>query len=296
MLTYKVFAVAGAGNIGVFIVEELLKLQAVGKIDALVVLTRSTSSPTIARLALLSPAPIFEEVDYTNPTSITQALSKHHVDAVISTLGHAGGALDAQPGLAEAARKAGVRLFVPSEFGNPTEHLTAGMLGQKGTFQGRLREMGLPSAMFYTGPFADLIFEGYLEWDVKQGKVEAGADGNVHVSYTARRDVARYLAYVLTTLPAKEIEWRTFRIEGDRKTFNQIFADYEERTGRKLNPKYRSKEELEQTLKENPKHFSSMLQYSWISHGGTVGEPDQLDNKLYADWNPIKVVDILTEI
>ena len=56
-------------------------------------------------------------VDYSNKESIKKALTG--VDVVICTIPLA--ALDVQSGIAEAAKEVGVKLFVPSEFGVPTE-------------------------------------------------------------------------------------------------------------------------------------------------------------------------------
>lgn len=41
MSGYKHFAVIGAGNVGAFFVEELLKIKAAGNIDSVLVVTRS---------------------------------------------------------------------------------------------------------------------------------------------------------------------------------------------------------------------------------------------------------------
>jgi len=41
-------------------------------------------------------------------------------------------------------------------------------------------------------------------------------DGNALISFTDRRDVGRYVAYVLTMLPQKSLGNREFRIEGQR--------------------------------------------------------------------------------
>jgi hypothetical protein len=54
-------------------------------------------------------------VDYSNKELIKRALT--WVDVIISTV--AVTALDLQPGVAEAAKEVGVKLFVPSEFGGP---------------------------------------------------------------------------------------------------------------------------------------------------------------------------------
>lgn len=53
-------------------------------------------------------------------------------------------------------------------------------------------------------------------FDIAGGKIDIKGVGNAPVSFTTREDIASYLAYVLTSLPKKSLEWRAFRIEGDR--------------------------------------------------------------------------------
>jgi len=169
-------------------------------------------------------------VDYSKPESIKSALSG--VDVVISTI--SGEALDVQGKIAEAAREVGVKLFIPSDFGNITEGETEGMFGAKAGIQTQLKRLGVPYAVFYTGPFADFIWEPFLDLDVKSGKVEVAGDGNKGISFTSRTDIARYLSYVLTRLPPDQLTNRSFTIEGDHKSFNEIFKAYEAKTGRRL--------------------------------------------------------------
>jgi hypothetical protein len=52
--------------------------------------------------------------------------------------------------------------------------------------------------------------------DVKSGKVAVGGDGNAPISWTARRDVARFLAHVLVHSPATRLQNQVLRLEGDR--------------------------------------------------------------------------------
>ena len=101
------------------------------------------------------------QVDYSDDESIKHALTG--VDIVISTVPVA--ALDVQGKIAAAAKEAGVRLFVPSEFGGITAGTeTEGRLGAKtkANFQGQLKALGIPYAAFYTGPFADYIWTSYV--------------------------------------------------------------------------------------------------------------------------------------
>jgi hypothetical protein len=96
-------------------------------------------------------------VDYTSHAELVSAL--RGTDVVIATLG--GVALLTQIPVAHAAAEAGVSLFVPSEFGNPTEGNLPGLHGMKVTVQRELTRIGLPFTLFWNGPFSDFIFIPY---------------------------------------------------------------------------------------------------------------------------------------
>ena len=98
------------------------------------------------------------QVDYSNEESIKNALTG--VDVVISTVSVT--ALDVQVKIAAAAKKAGVQLFVPSEYGGISEEETEGLFGAKANMQSQLKALGMPYAAFYTGPFADFVWVPYV--------------------------------------------------------------------------------------------------------------------------------------
>ncbi len=97
-------------------------------------------------------------VDYSNDESIKRSLTG--VEVVISTI--SGEGLNLQGKIAAAAKEAGVKLFIPSEFGNITEGETEGLFGAKANIQSQLKALGIPYVIFYTGPFADYIFASYV--------------------------------------------------------------------------------------------------------------------------------------
>jgi hypothetical protein len=78
------------------------------------------------------------------------------VHVVISTV--SAFALDSQVHIAQAAKAAGAQVFIPSEFGGPTEHLKDNQLGLKGALHAKLREVGPPLLLVYTGPFSDAMW------------------------------------------------------------------------------------------------------------------------------------------
>ena len=175
MSGYKNFAIVGAGVTGSFIVRQFLKDKAVGTINEVVVLTRQVLSTmalimdytagmlTTDKLLQGSKTTIEGDakvipVDYSDKESIKGALAG--IDVVISTISTV--ALGLQPGIAEAAKEAGVELFIPSEFAGPTEGATEGQYGEKAGIQDQLKAVGIPYALFYTGAFADFIWDAYV--------------------------------------------------------------------------------------------------------------------------------------
>jgi len=277
MSGYKNFAIVGAGITGSFVVRQFLKYKAVGTVNEVVVLTRQGSKTTFEGDAKVIP------VDYSNKESVKSALSG--IDVVISTIAQA--ALRLQELIAVAAKEAGVKLFVPSEFGPATEGATEGHFAEKAGIQSQLKAVGIPYALFYTGAFADYIWLPSLGLDVTSGKVCVGGDGNKQIPFTSRTDIARYISYVLTHLPAEQLNNRSFNVAGDTKSLNEIFKAYEAKTGKKLEVTYVPVSELDARLAVNPQDLASLLH----KVGATVGPFLQTDNHLYPDWKPSPVLD-----
>jgi len=276
MSRYTNFAVVGAGALGIYIVQELLKSKAAGIVKEVVVLTRQGSTTTIEGDAKVI------QVDYSDEGSIKHALTG--VDVVISTI--SGRAIEVQGKVAAAAKKADVKLFVPSDFGGNTEGRKEGFFAIKANFQGQLKALGIPYAVFYTGLFADYIWVSFLTLDVTSGKVAVGGDGDTQNAFTSRLDIARYVSYVLTHLPPDQLKNRVFSIAGDNKSFNEIFKAYEEKTGKKLEVTYTPVSEFDAKLAANPGDIHSVLHRAWA----TSPPLEQTDNHLYPEWNPSPVI------
>ncbi|TFY63182.1 hypothetical protein EVG20_g6420 [Dentipellis fragilis] len=284
MSTFTTFAIAGAGNIGVFIVEELLKRKTVGKAKRVVILTRSSSDDEKYKEFKNKGAEVLT-VDYDKTDSLTTALAG--IDVVLSTLSVVDPA--PQSTLAIAAKDAGVKLFAPSEYGPDSD------FGGKDKARDQLKKLNLPYALFFTGPFPDMAFAAWTGIDPVGGKATVQADGTQLISFTARPDIARYVAYVLTEKPAKELEWKKFRIEGDRVSFNSIFEQYTKKTGKKVDVTYRSIADLEDAIKKNPRDILSIFLLSWAQGKGVVGKADEVTNGEYPDWNPKTVIEVLLQ-
>lgn len=180
----------GSGNFGPIIVRKLT--------DAgfqVTVLHRESSKHT------LPPGVQGVAVEYNLIDSIVNALKG--ADAVVSTLGSR--ALEKQISLIEAAKKIGIKRFIPSEFGSNTLHETTSKLPvyhDKVVVQQALREAASrPGGMTYTlicnGPFLNwVVMVGFL-MDMKHKKMTLFDGRDKKVSMTTLASVGQAVAVVL---------------------------------------------------------------------------------------------------
>ncbi|KAI1112508.1 NAD(P)-binding protein [Nemania sp. NC0429] len=186
----KIAIVGATGNLGPAILQQVVN----ARFDV-TVLTRKSSSHTF-------PASVkVVEVDYESLDSVTDALRGQ--DAVVSTIGSA--ALSKQLLLVEAAAKAGVKRFLPSEFGSDTVHPKVSKLpsfGDKIAVQEALkseaaRAGGMTYTLVITGPFLDWGMRvGFLA-NVKARKITTWDGGNEVFSSTTLESIGRAVAGVL---------------------------------------------------------------------------------------------------
>ncbi|KAJ7777331.1 hypothetical protein B0H16DRAFT_1683984 [Mycena metata] len=208
MSAYKSFAVVGGGVVGLPIVNALA-----AKNVSVILLSRPGSSAKIVPSGVK-----VVEVDTSDAAAVAAVFKEHKVDVVLSTVTTL--AASAQKPLVDGAKEAGVKLFVPSEYGMPTDGHTEGVLGAKNEIAAYLKTIGVPSARIYTGHFTKYIPGLVAYADTK--KIHVVGKGEAPVSFTSIPDIAGFTAHILTTLPPPSLENRIFRIEGERTTLNAL--------------------------------------------------------------------------
>ncbi|KAI0453550.1 NAD(P)-binding protein [Xylaria acuta] len=190
MSSIKKVAIAGStGNLGPAVLQQLLEAG-----FDVTVLTRQNGSHSLPSSAKVA------EVDYTSLESLTNALRGQ--DAVVSTIGH--GTLAGHLLLVEAAAKAGVKRFLPSEFGSNTVNPKASQLpsyGDKVAVQAALKKEAQTSGMTYTfmltGPFLDWgLRVGFLA-DIKRRSIALWDGGDRVFSTTTLATIGRAVVGVL---------------------------------------------------------------------------------------------------
>ncbi|KAK7032841.1 NmrA domain-containing protein [Favolaschia claudopus] len=210
MSAYKSFAVVGGGTVGLPIVNAL----AAKNVPVILLSRPNSSAKTVPEGVKVIT------VDLADADAVAKVLKEHSVDVVISTVTTA--AVSGQKALIDAAKLATVKLFVPSEFGHPTDGHTHGPLGEKAEIGKYLKSVGIPSTRIYTGPFVQ-----FVPWLIgTEGKFQIIGKGDTPFSVTSIPDIAGFVAHILTTAPPSELENRILRLQGDRPTLNGIAAQF----------------------------------------------------------------------
>ncbi|KAI1279630.1 hypothetical protein F5Y07DRAFT_357280 [Xylaria sp. FL0933] len=222
MSAIKNVALTGAtGNLGPAILEQLLKAG-----FNVTVLTRKSSTHEL-------PAPVkVKPVDYDSIESLTAALQGQ--DAIISTLGFAG--LTKQFNLIEAAKKANVKRFIPSEFGSDTTNpKTAGLavFTDKVAVQKKLVEEAANGTISYTniynGPFFDWGSKAGLIINASEKSVTLYDGGERPFSTTTLPSIGKAVAGVLRK--PEETKNRGVYVQDAAPTLKQLKAIAEKVTG-----------------------------------------------------------------
>jgi len=276
MSGFRSFVVAGAGFIGKEIATEL----AIQPNTTVTVLTRKGSEPKDLPHNVKTAT-----VDYDNASELEAIINGHEV--VISTL--SGGGYAAQPTLATAAKAAGEKHFVPSEYGIATDNVTEGFLFRKKQFQNVLDSLDLPYTLFFTGFFPEYCLVPVFGFDWKSGKVSYPEPGTAQIGWTTASDIAYFVAnYFTHTITPKKI----IRLQGDRKSFAEVVEIYKKvHPSRKLEVTMKKQAEYEARLESNPADVLALLLLTMTSGKGVVGEGEP-----WAERKLTTVEDVLANI
>ncbi|KII86369.1 hypothetical protein PLICRDRAFT_177919 [Plicaturopsis crispa FD-325 SS-3] len=214
MSVYRSIAVFGAGTLGTHVIQALATEK---DASVLVVLRAGGTARTLPDGVKSVTA------DYANSAELTKILRQHKTEVVVSLVGYPG--FGWQKDLALAAKEAGASLFVPSEFGMPTEGQTVEHIRLKDETVEYLKSIDLPFTRYYTGTFSE-----WLPWLValkETGKYNIVGKGETPFTTTALSDIGGFVAYTLTHLPPAQLANATFRIQGARTTLLEISKLFE---------------------------------------------------------------------
>jgi uncharacterized protein YbjT (DUF2867 family) len=212
MSSIKTVAVAGAaGALGSVLVKELIQSG-----FSVTALTRSDSN-------VFPPEVKIQKVDYNDLKALTQALKGQ--DAVVSTITTAG--IGSQKNLVDAVVAAGVKRFIPSEYGCDLSNAKARQLpvyGHKVQIEDAVEQKIKNTDTTYTFVFNN----AFLDWgidrgfliDLKNKKADIYDGGDVPFTSTPIPMVAKAVAAVLQH--PEETKNAEIRVHGARLTQNKF--------------------------------------------------------------------------
>ncbi|KAG0633188.1 hypothetical protein HOY80DRAFT_656103 [Tuber brumale] len=280
----KVILVGATGNLGPSI---LTALQASTSLET-TILTRENSKTA------QSPPPNTKVLtaDYTSVSSLAAAFAGQ--DAVVSTI--ASTALGDQQTLIDAAVQAGVKRFIPSEFGSNVANEKTRELS---VFGGKVatvdylkkKEGEITWSALINGPFFDWgLRVGFLGIDIPNRKATLLDGGNIPFSTTTLSDVGQSVVGVLTH--PEETKDRYVFVQSALTTQNKLLAAAEEAAGEKFAVVHQNTEEVEREGNEKiaKGDFSGFID---LIRRGVWGEgyggdySDMLDNAIFG----VKVLD-----
>ncbi|KAJ5919380.1 oxidoreductase CipA [Penicillium verhagenii] len=191
MAITKVAIAGGTGNLGPAILNALLEAN-----FEITLLSRSSTHQVDSRVKI-------QEVDYNSLDSLVAALKDQ--DAVVNVLNVGAVPVEIHLRLIEAAQKAGVQRFLPSEFGSDTAHPLTSKLpvfGDKITIINRLKEITTQESVFtYTavinGPFFDWGLKHSFILNLTGPSTPVYDGGDTVFSTTTLAGVGRAVAGVL---------------------------------------------------------------------------------------------------
>jgi len=238
----NVAVVGGSGNLGPAVIQTLLDAG-----FTVTALTRTESKATFPSAVKV------HKVDYSSASSIAEALNGQ--DAVVSTIASQGAAQ--QNTLAEEAVKAGVKRFIPSEFGLNTQKVSGGVakiLAGKIQLQEHLSKLAAANPSFsWTGISTSLFFDwglnvGSLGVNIKNKTATIFDSGNEKFTGSNLPFIGQAIAAVLKNpepTANKYIEVASFTT-----TQNEILKLLEEESGAKWTVEHKKTEDSQKIADE----------------------------------------------
>ena len=246
----KVIVIGASGSVGPFIVSSLLENG-----FTVSVLTRTTSSATFPSTVAV------HRTDYSS-ASLLEAFKGQ--DAVVSTI--ATFSTHQQSDIIDAAITAGVKRFVPSEYGVDTslpqvaELLPPALPKQQTVEYLRSKEAsGLSWTGVIVGGFFDWTFKfpGLMGWDLTGRKATVFDGGDVEYEETNVAQIGRAVAAALSADHVEQTKNTYIYINSFTITQNQVLAILEELTGDKFTVSHETKVDLARKGLEAFKHATS---------------------------------------
>jgi len=298
-----VYLVGATGRTGTSIADALLERKDEFKLIA-PIRPASATKPAVA--SLRERGADVRVIDFATADHATLVAELRGVDAVVSTVLPFGEG-PVQEALVRAAKEAGVKRFVPSDWATPCVPGVMRLHDVKAEIHDLIKELGLGYTFIDVGwwtqglaTFVDPA-KSYLP-QIAEYSVKLWGPGDVKTAATDLRDIGPYVARILAdprTLNKYVFIW------GEEVNLNEVIALAEKVSGKKLDAERVSAEELEARLQSAEGLLVYVYEYQrslWVRGDNTIANAKKAEyggaldvKELYPDYKPRTLEQIIRE-
>lgn len=244
----SVIVVGATGNLGLKAVSAFVAK----KWDTRVLVRADSNKDKVEELKKTGATLV--EGDVSNVESLKKAFTG--VDVVVSTI--SGGGFAVQGNVLTAAKEAGVKRFVPSEFGvDITKSKDITLFGPKIALRDATEKSGIEYTYIVTGFFLDGTFEAWTGFDWRNGKITVLGDGNAKISLSKTDEFTALLPDILQNPKSKNT---TVNVVGDTVTLNQAIELFEKATGKTFTKTTLTVDDLKKAIASNPNPWGTIVE------------------------------------
>ncbi|RKP10200.1 hypothetical protein THASP1DRAFT_22040 [Thamnocephalis sphaerospora] len=221
MTRIRIIVAGGTGNVGSNIVRALLA----DKDYEVTILRRvGSQSKRLDELRALG-AKVTSAVDYNRHAELVQAMQ--NTDILISAIDFFA-IPEYQPKLFRAAKEAGVRRVVPSDYSQGTAAMQKTMYKDPDVVMRSISDVGLEYTRYFCGWFYDFLLTKEVGIDLEHHKALVYGSGEMDVSVIQQYDLGCYIA---ASLKDPRSTNAVFHFQGDAVTYRQLVALVEKYSG-----------------------------------------------------------------
>jgi len=169
------------------------------------------------------------EANYTDRPALVAAFKGK--DVVVSALSLDG--VYQQEDLVHAAKAAGIKFFIPSEFAGDTSVVREGLSKY---FDGKrkvvklLKELGIKHTLVYMGLFNYIASNAFFGVDLEKGQFHVLGDGSQKLAFTSEEDTGKLVAKIVTDPnPPQQVYYYV-----SQHSFNEAYDLWEHHFGKKF--------------------------------------------------------------
>lgn len=224
------------------------------------------------------------------------------VEVVVSAVGNSNVTVPGQKNAIDAAKKQGVKRFIPSDYSVDYRKLDYGdndNLDKRKEVLSYLQLIGLGYTLILNGAFMDNISTPYMpQFDFDNGIFKYWGDGETPVDMTTTDDTAKYVAEAVSD---PDLANTALEVAGEVLTMKELLAAYEEATGKKLQVKQLgSVEDLKAWIEQKKPTAQSPVEYIPQQYEYTMvsgkGKLDNIQNARYPHIKPLTVKQYLQQV